>query len=135
VGGRLLAQSGQPMPYPSTADVRGDPKLSSGQDLNHWFNTSKEIWVVRLPDTLRTAPFVSSSVRRYTAPQLNANLMREFRIRERHRLQFRLTAYNATNTPVFDFPNTSVTSPLFGVVPTTQINLPRSTELGFRYVF
>jgi hypothetical protein len=131
----LVWQSGMPMPYPSGYYIQGDPTLSSGQTLSHWFNTSKDIWVAQPPDTLRTAPLVSSGIRSYTAPQLNANLMREFRIRERHRLQFKLSAYNATNTTVFGFPNTSPASPLFGVVPTTQANLPRSTELGLRYSF
>jgi hypothetical protein len=39
------------------------------------------------------------------------------------------------NTPIFDPPNTSPSSSLFGVVPVTQINLPRDVELGFRYAF
>jgi hypothetical protein len=66
---------------------------------------------------------------------VDASLTRIFRIREGHSLEFKLLAYNATNTPVFGFPNTNPASPLFGVVPLTQLNLPRSTELGFRYVF
>jgi len=62
-------------------------------------------------------------------------LLGSFRIRESHSLQFKVSAFNLSNTPLFDFPNTDPNSPLFGVVPITRINSPRSIELGFRYVF
>ena len=115
--------------------IYGDPTLESGQDLNHWFNTSKDIWVQPPSDTLRVTKLRSSSIRRYTVPQVDVTLIREFRIREGHHFQFKVTALNATNTPIFDFPNTTPTSQLFGVVPITQINAPRNVELGFRYAF
>jgi hypothetical protein len=127
-------QSGNPIIQPDYY-IYGDPKLTSGQTLSHWFDTSPAIWVQRPPDTLRTSKLMSSSIRRHTAPQLDLTLVRQFRITERQKFQFRASAFNATNTPLFDFPNTSPASPLFGVVPITQRNLPRSMELGFRYVF
>ena len=61
--------------------------------------------------------------------------MRNFRIGERQRFQLRVSAFNVTNTPIFGAPVTDPASPLFGVVRITQINLPRSVELGFRYSF
>jgi hypothetical protein len=129
-----IIQSGTPMTYPDYY-LYGNPKLSSGQDLNRWFDTSKEIWVQRPADTLRTAPLRSSNIRRHTAPQVDLGLNRDFRITEGHTFQFRVSAFNLSNTPIFNFPNTDPSSPLFGVVPITQINPPRSVELGFRYVF
>ena len=127
-------QSGNPIALPDYY-IQGDPGLAGGQSLNHWFNTSPAIWVQRPADTLRTAKLYSPDIRRFTAPQLDLNLIRNFRITERQKFQFRASAYNATNTPVFDYPNTTPTSPLFGVVPITQRNLPRSIELGVRYAF
>jgi hypothetical protein len=129
-----VIQSGTPMSYPDYY-LNGDPRLESGQTLNHWFDTSKSLWTQRPPDTLRVLPFRSPNIRRYSRPQFDSAIYREFAIKERHRVQFRVSAFNVTNTPVFNFPNTDPTSPLFGVVPITQINLPRSIELGFRYVF
>jgi hypothetical protein len=129
-----LIQPGPPITYPDWY-VYGDPKLKSGQTLDHWFDTSKSIWVQRPPDTLRTTTLRSPNIRRHSAPQLDLSLARNFRIKEGHQAQFKVSAYNSTNTPIFDFPNTSPSSPLFGVVPINQINLPRSVEIGIRYTF
>jgi len=129
-----VIQSGPPVSYPDYY-IHGNPKLKSGQSLSRWFDTSPSIWVQRPPDTWRVTPFRSPNIRRHTAPQFDASLIREFLIREGHRLQFKASSFNLTNTPVFGSPNTSPTSPLFGVVSINQINLPRSIELGFRYVF
>jgi Carboxypeptidase regulatory-like domain len=130
----LLVQSGTPMSYPDYY-VYGDPKLSTGQTLNRWFDTSEQIWVQRPPDTLRVTPLRSPNIRIHSAPQLDIDLIRDFQIREDHKLQFKLSSYNFTNTPIFGAPNTSPTSPLFGVVPISQVNLPRVIELGLRYSF
>jgi hypothetical protein len=129
-----ILQSGTPMSYPDFY-IHGDPKLTSGQTLDKWFDTSPNIWVQRPADTLRTTPLRSPNIRRHTAPQIDLAINRDFRIREGHTFQFKVSAFNVSNTPIFNFPNTSPTSPLFGVVPITQINLPRSVEIGFRYVF
>jgi hypothetical protein len=122
------------MSYPDYY-IYGNPKLSSGQTLDKWFNTSKDIWVQRPADTLRTAPQRSPNIRRHTAPQADLGLIRQFFVREGQRFEFKVNAYNATNSPIFNFPTTDPSSPLFGVVPITQINNPRSVELGFRYAF
>ena len=127
-------QSGYPIGQ-STFNVLGDPKLAGGQTREHWFNTSPSIWVQRASDTLRTSKLRSITVRRHSAPQVDLSVIREFRIAERHRLHFRVSAFNAMNTPLFDSPNTTPSSPLFGVVPNTQRNLPRSFEFGIRYAF
>ncbi len=127
-------QSGPPMSYPDFY-INGNPKLTSGQTLNRWFDTNRSIWQQRPADTLRVTPLRSPNIRRHTAPNLDLTLIRNFRIREGHDFEFRVAAYNSTNTPIFGFPNTDPNSPLFGVVPFTQANSPRSVELGFRYAF
>lgn len=128
-------QSGPPIALPDYY-IYGNPQLPSDQQtLSHWFNTSSQIWVQRPSDTLRTAKLYSPNIRRNTAPQVNTTVTRTVRFRERQNVQLRVTAFNLTNTPIFGAPNNNPASPLFGVVPITQINLPRALELGFRYAF
>jgi hypothetical protein len=129
-----VTQSGTPMSYPDYY-LSGDPRLKSGQTLGKWFDTNRALWTPRPADTLRTIPLRSPNIRRHTAPQFDLSLNRDFHVREGHRMQIRASAFNATNTPIFNFPTTDPASPLFGVVPITQINNPRSVELGFRYFF
>jgi hypothetical protein len=135
VDGMMIAQSGIPVGWSSGYYIYGDPKLSSGQNLNHWFNTSPSIWALQPTDTLRTAKLRSPTVRSYYRPQYDATLIRNFKIKEGHQVQFKVSSFNLTNTPIFGPPNTSPSSSLFGVIPVTQINLPRDIELGFRYSF
>ncbi len=129
-----VIQSGTPMSYPDFY-IQGNPKLTSGQTLNRWFDTSRSIWVQRPADTLRTTPLRSPNIRRHTAAQVDFALNRDFLIREGHRLQLKVSGFNVSNTPIFGFPNPDPISPLFGVVPPTQVNPPRSVELGLRYFF
>jgi hypothetical protein len=128
-------QSGTPMTNPYGYYIKGNPKLSSGQSLNHWFNTSPQIWVPIPPYALSNVPVYSSDIRLPSTPQFDASLFRTFSIWRQHQLRLRLTAFNLSNTPFFGSPNTDPTSPLFGVVPPNQVNLPRSLELGAQYSF
>jgi hypothetical protein len=130
-----IIQSGTPVSQPAGYYINGNPELAGGQSINHWFNTSSSIWVVQPPDTLRVTSLLSPNIRSYSAPQFDAVLSRRFLIKENHAVQFKVSAFNATNTPMLGNPNTTPTSPLFGIVPTTQTNLPRRIELGFRYAF
>jgi hypothetical protein len=128
-------QRGIPISYPGGYYIYGDPKLSSGQTLDRWFNTSPSIWVVRPSDTLRISKMRSTTIRTHSAPQADVTLIRNFKIHEGHQFQFKVSAFNVSNTPIFGPPNTTPSSNVFGVVPITQRNLPRSVELGFRYAF
>ena len=135
IGWNATIQSGTPISQPAGYYIEGNPQLASGQTLGHWFNTSPSIWVQQLPDTQRVTSLLSPNIRTYSAPQLDASVTRRFQINERHEFQFKLSAFNATNTPLFGAPNTTPTSTVFGVVPITQTNLARRVELGFRYAF
>lgn len=129
------SQSGPPISLPDYY-LYGDPRLPEGQQtFNKWFNTSPQIWVQRPPDTLRTTKLRSPNIRRHSAPQFNTSILRTFAITEKHKIQLKGSAFNLANTPIFGAPNTTPSSPLFGVVPITQINLPRAIELGLRYYF
>jgi hypothetical protein len=130
----LNKQSGGPLGLPGGYYLMGDPKLPLST-LDKWFNTDPKLWVQRANDTLQTMPYYSPNIRLMSAPQLDANLFRDFYLREGHKLQFKVSAFNALNTPLLGGPTTDPTSARFGMVRTSQNNLPRSIELGFRYAF
>ena len=50
-------------------------------------------------------------------------------------MQFRAEAFNATNSPQFSSPSTSLTSTSAGVVTLTQVNDPRNIQLSLRVRF
>ena len=65
----------------------------------------------------------------------DVSLFKSFAIRETIKAQFRAEALNATNTPYFGNPNTTLTSNQFGVVSSSQINNSRLVQLGVRATF
>jgi len=61
--------------------------------------------------------------------------LKNFRYRERIRIQFRGELFNLTNTPQFGRPNTTVGSPTFGVVTGTRNVGPRNVQFGLKIDF
>ena len=58
---------------------------------------------------------------------LDASLFRKFNVNERFTLEFRAEAYNLSNTPHFDNPNTTFGNAGFG-----QVTTARGTETSAR---
>ena len=61
---------------------------------------------------------------------VDLSLFRTFRVTEAINLQFRAEAFNISNTPHFNNPNTSVTSSSFGRITSTDTNFK---ERRFRF--
>ena len=64
----------------------------------------------------------------------DVSAFKSFSILEGVKAQFRAEALNATNTPYFGNPNTTLTNNQFGII-TSQINNPRLVQLGVRVTF
>ena len=62
------------------------------------------------------------------------SLSRIFPIKERFRLEFRFEMFNATNTPVWAIPVSSLEAPNFGAVTHTA-NVPRQLQFGLKLYF
>lgn len=110
-------------------NIVGNPVLSSGRTIDHWFNTAA---FQQAPDfTLGDSPRFPLH-----GPGLNNTdlaLQRNFVIRERLKLQFRGEFFNAFNHAQFRNPNGNVQSPAFGAITSA---LPgRVTELVLRLFF
>jgi Carboxypeptidase regulatory-like domain len=65
---------------------------------------------------------------------VDASIIRNFRLPRSKTLQFRLEAFNALNTPIWNDPNTTLTSNLYGSITTTRKPM-REVQIGLKFVF
>lgn len=97
-------------------------------------------FVVREPFEERKTGIRTGIARRPSFHQFDVNLSKKFRISETTAFQFRLEAYNVTNTPIYDersFVN-DPTNAEFGSISkfnVRQSNFPRFYQLGFKFIF
>jgi hypothetical protein len=75
-----------------------------------------------------------NSLRSDWGRNLDLSLFRSISFSESKRFEFRLEAFNATNTPVMGIPDNYLLDPNFGVVSSTA-NTERQLQLGFKFYF
>jgi hypothetical protein len=143
VTGFLTLQSGNPLQVTQSGgtlwdgtqrpNLVGHPSTSGPvvSRLNGYFN---EAAFTRPPeDVFGTAPRYLN----YRGPgikTLDAALLKSWKTKETHRIEFRLEAQNATNTPIFSDPSTAYGASNFGQITSTKIGA-RLVQLGFKYYF
>jgi len=74
----------------------------------------------------------------FTGPrqfQTNVSLSKKFRFTERYSFDLRVDALNVTNTPVFGFPTTSLTSSAFGEIRDNINSLARRLQFSGKFNF
>ena len=127
-GNTLIGASYQ---RPNATGVSPVTSGSTDQRLNDWIN----------PAAFSVAPELTfGNLSRFLTargPGLfnwDVSLDKKFSIKERVTAQVRFEALNATNTPYFGTPNTTLGSSTFGQV-TSQINNPRMGQFGLRFTF
>jgi hypothetical protein len=147
-GGIFTARSGLPLQGPQISDGQGpnlgNPNTEYGnftgispiptnRNLQNWWNasafdvTSPSLgWVPG--NQGRNALIGIGSV------GFDASLARNFKIKESHRLNVRLDAFNSTNHPNYSTPSTTYLSPtIFGIV--TAAGTMRQLQLSAKYSF
>jgi hypothetical protein len=107
-----------------------DPNLSSGRTILRWFNTSAYV---------QNAPGTWGNVGRDTVIgpgilNVDASIIRNFRMMREKSLQFRLEVFNALNRPIWNDPNTTLTSPNYGRITSTRKPM-REVQLGMKFMF
>lgn len=132
----LIYQSGVPLNAWTRWEYQcGDP-LSGDRSETRWFDNQRNCFRQLGTYELTQLPARFSRFRSHTAPQLDLALRKVFRVRERYEAEFRMEAYNATNTPLRGDPNsTNPSAADFGVLPVAQINFARQVELALRFRF
>jgi hypothetical protein len=86
------------------------------------------------PFTLGNVGGYLSDLRTERVNNTDLSLFKEFFPRESLRVQFRAEFLNAFSRVLFSGPNTSVTSPSFGVIG-SQANSPRQLQFGLKILF
>lgn len=100
------------------------------QDPQRWFDTSQFV----------LAPFGTfGNVGRSTGMSggiigWDFSTLKNFEIRENHRLQFRFEAFNMPNHPNWGYPNSIMSSASFGAVTSTRTSM-RSLQFALKYLF
>ncbi len=84
----------------------------------------------------RTLPQTMSWARMDGYNDLDASILKNFRITESSYFQLRFETFNTLNHAIFDVPNLTPTSSTFGYITATGKNsLPRQIQIGGRLVF
>ena len=65
--------------------------------------------------------------------RVDASIIRNFRFGSKY-AQFRFEAFNALNNPIWNDPNTTLSSPLYGTINNTRTPM-REVQLGLKFVF
>lgn len=87
-----------------------------------------------LPDAFTFGNMGRNSLRSDWNKNLDVSLFRSFPITESKKLEFRLEAFNITNTPVFAIPDNNITDSNFGQVSSTA-NTERQLQLALKFYF
>ena len=148
----LEYMTGTPTARPDAFNLR-DPQLPEGQQTyNRWFNTctllangqrsncatpDEPVTWMQMTNSyqLRSYDDRFPNIRNQWATQVNMSMFKNFKISERFTFQFRAEAFNAFNTPIYQGPDTGLTSNSFGRVTIAQQNFPRSMQFAFRLSF
>jgi hypothetical protein len=112
--------------------IRNDPRKVDGAsfDVTRFNRNPAE----QLGSNVRTFPTQFGNLRQDGANNIDLSILKNTRIVERVSLQLRFEAFNSFNHPEFGAANLSPTSSGFGRI-TSQLNLPRSIQMGARLVW
>jgi hypothetical protein len=102
----------------------------SNPTVQQWFDTTA--FVAQTPGTLGDEP--RNYLRGPQYRHLDASITKEFDLGGSRRLEFRVEAFNLTNTPNFDFPNAQLGNKSFGMISATR-GTPRQLQLAARFAF
>jgi hypothetical protein len=130
ISGIYTYRSGEFLRFPA-AEVVGEPEIDNPGPAK-WFNT--DAFRVLPAFTPRTNPYQYNNITGPIMWNLDGTVSKVFPIQERYRLEFRLEAYNLTNSLMWANPNMAVGNSLFGR-STAQAQGNRGRELQYTLRF
>jgi hypothetical protein len=111
---------------------------------DRWFNTSAFVSVINGASSnnatpashLRILPFFFGNLRRDNINNFDFSMLKNTRINEKMRIQFKLDVINATNEPYFPAPVVNPTQNNFGAISASnQDNYARRLQWGIKFLF
>lgn len=116
--------------------VGGDIALPSNQRTTAlWFNTSAFSTAAPVSH-LRTLPYRFADVRRDNINNVDLSFLKNTRINEKMRIQFKLDLINAFNEPYFVVPVVNQAQTTFGQISASnQDNYARRIQFGIKFLF
>jgi hypothetical protein len=113
-------------------------RIGSGQldekSAQRWFDTTDFVLPRNADGTWRLGNAGRGILRTDDLFNVDAGLMKNFRVAERIGLQFRGEVFNVTNTPTLGEPTANIESPDFGTVRST-VSTPRQMQFALRLSF
>ncbi len=109
--------------------VSGQSVNPANQDPSLWWNPA--VFVANQPLTFGDAG--KGILRIPGRAQWDFSAYKSFKFTEKYSAQFRFEAFNFTNTPQFNAPNTRVGNANFGIISGAQN--PRNLQLGIKFIF
>ena len=126
-----ISQYGFGTQYPNV--TRGSDVTVANQTPEHWFNTAA--FSAPAPYTIGNSPRRLNELRVGSQKNADVAVAKDFTVRDRIKVQFRVEAFNLTNTPQFGWPDTAFGSTTFGVVSGTMNVGPRNVQFGLKVDF
>ncbi|MCW5963419.1 MAG: carboxypeptidase regulatory-like domain-containing protein [Bryobacterales bacterium] len=125
LNGIITFQSGAPLGFGNAifiGNVEDIALPASERTVERWFNTEagfNRVPAQQLASNFRTLPLRFSGVRGDAQHRWDLSAIKNFRIYEQTRLQFRAECFNALNRAIFNNPNTAPTNTAFGTITGT----------------
>ncbi len=107
----------------------GDGTSASGRSIDRWFDTSA--FAVQPNFTYGNSG--RNILQGPALTNIDFSLAKSFQVTEKWRLQFRAEAFNASNTPYFGLPGTTIGQPGVGTI--NSAGEPRRVQFGLKLVW
>lgn len=108
----------------------------SNRSISQWFNTSSAVVSVPAAYTIGNAPRYLSNIRTGTLERSDLTVRKSIVLSGEKAVSVHMSAFNASNTPYYGAPNTTIGSSTFGKITGTGPGaISRTVELGARFTF